>query len=88
MSRRAPRTGRSDLGLLADPQPVGALTEDLRAGAIAHKKAKDILRAARLRLLPVGNPHLASRFADLPAGRLWAVVGAEPAQAARRFDPA
>ena len=48
------------LALLADSQTVTALTDTLRAGEIVHKKAKDILRAARLQLLPVDNPHVAS----------------------------
>jgi hypothetical protein len=47
------------LALLADSQTVVALTDKLRAGEIVHKKAKDILRAARLQLLPVDNPHVA-----------------------------
>jgi hypothetical protein len=57
------------LALLADPQTVGALTEELRAGAIVHKKAKDILRAARLRLLPVDNPHVASDLSKIKKGQ-------------------
>jgi hypothetical protein len=48
------------LALIADPQAVTSLTDKLRAGSVVHKKAKDILRAARLPLLPVDNPHVAS----------------------------
>jgi hypothetical protein len=53
------------LALIADPQVVTALTDKLRAGSIVHKKAKDILRAARLPLLPVDNPHVASDLAKM-----------------------
>lgn len=48
------------LALLADPQTVKKATKRLKAGTIAHRKAKDILRAARLSLLPVDNPHVAT----------------------------
>ena len=53
------------LALIADPQVVTALTDKLRAGGIVHKKAKDILRASRLPLLPVDNPHVASDLAKI-----------------------
>lgn len=44
------------LALLAGPDTVAALTQQLRAGTVVHKKAKDILRAAQLSLLPTDNP--------------------------------
>ena len=56
------------LALLADADTVSELTEKLRAGAITHKKAKDILRAAQLRLLPVDNPHVAADLAKIKKG--------------------
>ena len=34
-----------------------------------HKKAKDILRAAQLALLPVDNPHVASDLAKIKKGQ-------------------
>jgi hypothetical protein len=57
------------LALVADPQTVTALTDRLRAGEIAHKKAKDILRAAMLPLLPVDNPHVASDLDKIKKGQ-------------------
>ncbi|OBF90042.1 hypothetical protein A5791_16445 [Mycobacterium sp. 852002-51163_SCH5372311] len=48
------------LDLLADPHIVKELTERLRAGVGVHRKAKDILRAARLPLLSQDNPHVAA----------------------------
>lgn len=56
------------LGLLADMHSVKELTEQLQAGTVVHKKAKDILRAAQLRLLPVDNPHVASDLAKIRKG--------------------
>jgi hypothetical protein len=53
------------LALIAAPQVVTALADKLRAGSIVHKKAKDILRAARLPLLPVDNPHMAPDLAKI-----------------------
>jgi hypothetical protein len=57
------------LALLADPQTVATLTEELRGGTVVHKKAKDILRAAQLRLLPVDNPHVASDLSKVNKGQ-------------------
>jgi hypothetical protein len=57
------------LALVADPQTVTALTNRLHAGQIAHKKAKDILRAAMLPLLPVDNPHVASDLDEIKKGK-------------------
>src|SRR5882757_4056125 len=48
------------LDLLADSPTVQDLTDRLQAGSVVHKKAKDILRAAGLSLLPVDNPHVAA----------------------------
>jgi hypothetical protein len=57
------------LALLADADTVNELTEKLKAGTIAHKKAKDILRAAQLRLLPVDNPHVANDLSKIKKGQ-------------------
>ena len=57
------------LALLADPDTVKALTQSLQAGEVVHKKAKDILRAARLSLLPVDNPHVAEDLAKINEGQ-------------------
>jgi hypothetical protein len=53
------------LDLLADPHVVKELTERLRAGVVVHRKAKDILRAARLPLLPQDNPHVAADLSKI-----------------------
>ncbi|MGP0078338.1 hypothetical protein [Mycobacterium sp.] len=57
------------LALLSDSHSVDELTEQLRAGSVVHKKAKDILRAAQLSLLPVDNPHVAADLAEIKKGQ-------------------
>ena len=56
------------LALLADPHTVEGLTQGLQTGDIVHKKAKDILRAAQLGLLPVDNPHVAADLSKIKKG--------------------
>ncbi|MGN2635172.1 hypothetical protein ACWEKT_04025 [Nocardia takedensis] len=46
------------LELLGEPDVVDAVVRRLRDAPIVHKKAKDILRAARLELLSADNPHV------------------------------
>jgi hypothetical protein len=53
------------LDLVADPRTVKQVIKRLQAGTIAHKKAKDILRAAQLSLLPADNPHVAEDLAKI-----------------------
>jgi hypothetical protein len=57
------------LALLADAHTVSKVTEKLQAGTITRKKAKDILRAAQLRLLPVDNPHVAADLSKIKKGQ-------------------
>jgi hypothetical protein len=57
------------LALLANTHTVNDLTERLRAGTVVHKKAKDILRAAQLRLLPEDNPHVAADLVKIKKGQ-------------------
>ena len=56
------------LDLLADPPTVKKLAKRLETGTVAHKKAKDILRAAQLSLLPVDNPHVAADLTKIEKG--------------------
>jgi hypothetical protein len=56
------------LDLLAESQTVKKLTKRLKAGTVVHKKAKDLLRAAQLSLLPADNPHVASDLAKIRKG--------------------
>lgn len=59
----------SYLSLLATADGVAELVDRLRAAEIAHYKAKDLLRAATLDLLPTDNPHVASDLAKIKAGK-------------------
>jgi hypothetical protein len=59
----------SYLSLLADASLVETLVGRLRSGAATeHFKAKDLLRAAGLPLLPPTNPHVASDLAKVAKG--------------------
>ena len=57
------------LDLLADAPTVASLTALLRSGTVVHEKAKDLLRAARLPLLPIDNPHVGSDLAKVRKGQ-------------------
>jgi hypothetical protein len=48
------------LSLLASDHDATQLVGALRSATVVRQKAKDILRAARLPLLPTDNPHVAS----------------------------
>ncbi len=57
------------LDMLAEPHIVKQLTEKLQARTVVHKKAKDILRAAQLNLLPNDNPHVVADLAKIKKGQ-------------------
>lgn len=59
----------SYLSLVAGPEAVAAIVEAFRTATTAHYKAKDILRAARLPLLPETNPHVRSDLAKVRDGK-------------------
>jgi hypothetical protein len=56
------------LSLLAGKSRTRALVAALRRAPIQHYKAKDILRASGLPLLPVDNVHVAKDVARIRAG--------------------
>ena len=57
------------LALLADAATVSTLITRLRTAPVEHKKAKDILRAARLDLLPTNNTHVVVDLAKIKQGQ-------------------
>ncbi len=57
------------LDLVADRDTVDTLVELLRAAPVTHKKAKDLLRAAQLDLLPPDNPHVRLDLAKILTGK-------------------
>jgi hypothetical protein len=56
------------LSLICPPTQVKALVAALRRAPIERRKAKDLLRASRLELLPPDNTHVASDLAKVKAG--------------------
>jgi hypothetical protein len=56
------------LALLADSNTVKEVTDSLQRGTVVYKKAKDLLRAARLSLLPEDNPHVAADLTKIKKG--------------------
>ncbi|GAA3153404.1 hypothetical protein GCM10020255_033370 [Rhodococcus baikonurensis] len=59
---------RDYLQLGATPVQVQALVYALKTATLVSKKAKDILRAAGLPLLPVDNPHVAADLKKIRKG--------------------
>ncbi|MGX1804921.1 hypothetical protein ACWIGI_04340 [Nocardia sp. NPDC055321] len=57
------------LEMLGEPDVVETVVEELRAATIIHKKAKDILRAARLEILPAYNPYVRRDLTKIMAGK-------------------
>jgi hypothetical protein len=53
------------LALLATPGQINEIVTALKKAPIVYKKAKDLLRASRLALLPVDNPHVAADLAKI-----------------------
>lgn len=65
----------SYLSLVMDPPAsVQRLVKALEASEIQHYKAKDILRAAQLPLLPTSNPHVAADLRKIRKGRALSPV--------------
>ena len=58
----------SYLSLLLPQPSVDALVAELRAAPIGHWKAKDLLRASGLALLPTDNPHVSSDLKKVKDG--------------------
>ncbi|MFV8241839.1 hypothetical protein [Mycolicibacterium peregrinum] len=56
------------LELIADKEAVSAIIDSLRSGTVTHKKAKDILRAAGLPLLPKDNAHVKADLQKVDQG--------------------
>ncbi len=57
------------LTMLADANTVKKAIKTLKAETVTHRKAKDILRAARLGLLPADNPHVAADLTKIEKGQ-------------------
>jgi hypothetical protein len=57
------------LSLLESDDVVAGVVAALKDAPIQHRKAKDILRAARLALLPEDNAHVASDLKKIKEGK-------------------
>jgi hypothetical protein len=57
------------LSLLLPDDDVASVVETLRSAEIMHQKAKDILRASQLTMLPPDNPHVATDLAKVKDGK-------------------
>lgn len=57
------------LTLLAPEAEVAKVVEALRAAETIHRKAKDLLRASRLELLPPDNVHVKKDLEKVAAGK-------------------
>jgi len=57
------------LGLVAAAGVVATVVEALRSAETTHQKAKDLLRASRLGLLPADNVHVKKDLAKVAAGK-------------------
>ncbi|MEV6068164.1 hypothetical protein AB0L82_16555 [Nocardia sp. NPDC052001] len=57
------------LDMLGDPDVVNTVIEELRAAQVTHKKAKDILRASQLEILPAYNPYVRRDLEKILAGK-------------------
>ncbi|BAS14505.1 conserved hypothetical protein [Arthrobacter sp. Hiyo8] len=57
------------LSLLESDHVVASVVAALKDAPIQHRKAKDILRAARLALLPEENAHVASDLKKIKEGK-------------------
>jgi hypothetical protein len=56
------------LTMLADAKTVKQVIKELKAGTVSHRKAKDILRAAQLGVLPADNPHVTADLTKVEKG--------------------
>lgn len=56
------------LSLLFPEDLVTKLVGELRTASLTHRKAKDLLRASRLRLLPADNLHVAKDLNKVKSG--------------------
>lgn len=62
------------LSLLVPQRTANQLARRLRSASIIHRKAKDLLRASRLPLLPPDNAHVAQDLKKVQQGRLLSPV--------------
>jgi prophage DNA circulation protein len=57
------------LSLIGEPDAVASTVDALKSATTSERQAKDILRAARLAMLPESNQHVKSDLAKIDAGK-------------------
>ena len=57
------------LALLATSEQINEIVTALKQAPVVHKKAKDLLRASRLALLPIDNPHVQLDLKKIKKGK-------------------
>lgn len=57
------------LSLISEPEAITATVDALKSAPTSQRKAKDVLRAARLELLPATNPRVKTDLAKIDAGK-------------------
>ena len=57
------------LALLATDAQISEIVAALKQAPVAHKKAKDLLRASQLALLPEDNPHVGRDLKKIKKGQ-------------------
>jgi len=62
------------LSLLGPPNEVEKVVEALRSAVTIRRKAKDLLRASRLSLLPADNVHVREDLTKVAEGKLLSPV--------------
>jgi hypothetical protein len=62
------------LSLVLEPDMARSLVSKLESAELEHRKAKDLLRASRLALLPEDNPHVALDLRKVRHGDLLSPV--------------
>ena len=72
------------LSLLMGADLVQVAVSALEGAPLTHRKAKDLLRASRLELLPADNEHVASDLEKVRRGKLLSPVLLLRGDAARR----
>ncbi|WP_293004315.1 hypothetical protein [Mycobacterium sp.] len=57
------------LALLASPEQIDAIVAALKQAPVVHRKAKDLLRASQLALLPKDNVHVQRDLKKIKKGK-------------------
>jgi len=62
------------LTLIVPPEAADEIVQKLRSAQMLHRKAKDLLRASRLPLLPEDNAHVKSDLRKIKRGQMLSPV--------------